>query len=155
MTPYSSQSAPVPDRYISRLRHSQSRTRGKRVKDLKLRAIQISCTLFHPLQCMSLPLFSFWMTVSFFPSSYTYLFSLYTLLASLFYPLLSFSIFLFEFLFLVYEFSFHDFLMWDWTVSFTGMLCKCTEGVCEREVARPCVSLSHLTVGYIQNNIHL
>lgn len=89
MTPYSSQSAPVPDRYISRLRHSQSRTRGKRVKDLKLRAIQISCTLFHPLQCMSLPLFSFWMTVSFFPSSYTYLFSLY-----IHYLLLSFTPFL-------------------------------------------------------------
>ncbi len=66
MTPYSFQAVPVPDRYISRLRHSQSGTRGKRVKDLSLRAIQISCTLFHPFHCLSLPLFSFWMSVSFF-----------------------------------------------------------------------------------------
>lgn len=76
MTPYSFQSVPVPDRYISRLRHSQSGTRGKRVKDLSLRAFQISCTLFHPFHCLSLPLFSFWMFH--FSSPYTYLFSLFT-----------------------------------------------------------------------------
>lgn len=64
MTPHSVQ--PVPDRCITRLRHTQSGTRGRRVKDLSLRAIQISCTLFHPLHCLSLALFSVWMSVLFF-----------------------------------------------------------------------------------------
>lgn len=64
MTPHSVQS--VPDRCITRLRHTQSGTRGRRVKDLSLRAIQISCTLFHPLHCLSLALFSVWMSVLFF-----------------------------------------------------------------------------------------
>lgn len=63
MTPHSVQ--PVPDRCITRLRHTQSGTRGRRVKDLSLRAIQISCTLFHPLHCLSLALFSVWMSVLF------------------------------------------------------------------------------------------
>lgn len=67
MTPHSVQ--PVPDRCITRLRHTQSGTRGRRVKDLSLRAIQISCTLFHPLHCLSLALFSVWMSVLFFSFS--------------------------------------------------------------------------------------
>lgn len=78
MTSYSPQSVPVPDRYISRLRHSQSGTTRKGVKDLSLRAIQISCTLFHPFHRLSLPLFSFWMSFSFFLFIYISLSSLFT-----------------------------------------------------------------------------
>lgn len=58
MTPCSFQAVPVPDRYISRLRHSQSRTRRERESQrVNLRAIQISCTPFHPLHRLSLALF--------------------------------------------------------------------------------------------------
>lgn len=74
MTPHSFQSAAVPDWCVSRLTHTVKAEQGEEgVKDSSLRAIQISCTLFHPLRRSSLPPFSF-SNVSFaFPSSYTYL----------------------------------------------------------------------------------
>lgn len=55
----------VPDRCITRLWHTQSGTRRGGVADLRLRAIQISCTPFHPLRCLSLALSSLWMSVLF------------------------------------------------------------------------------------------
>lgn len=56
---------PVPDRCITRLWHAQSGTRERvRVRDLSLRAIQISCTPFHPLRRLSLALSSIWMSVA-------------------------------------------------------------------------------------------
>lgn len=168
MTPYSFQSVPVPDRYISRLRHSQSGTRGKGVKDLSLRAIQISCTLFHPFHCLSLPLFSFWMSVSFF--FFIYISPSFVSLplqvpASVFYSLLTLSIFplsislshhptipTFMFFFFPTLHIFPSLPMWDFLSrahSISG-----TEGVCVwLHVVQPCVPRSHLTVGSIQNNI--
>lgn len=56
---------PVPDRCITRLWHTQSGTRRGGVADLRLRAIQISCTPFHPLRRLSLALSSLWMSVLF------------------------------------------------------------------------------------------
>lgn len=166
MTPHSLQSVPVPDRYISRLRQS-----GKSQR-LSLRAIQISCTLFHPLAC---PCLSFHFGCLFhFSSSYTYLFPLSLPLqvpASVFYLFLT----LFNFplsISLSPDHSSHFQVLhpspsppssfsplYPCEIGhFLSRVCSIsgTEGVCVcvwLHVAQPCVSWSHLTVGSIQNNI--
>lgn len=131
MTPYSCQ--PVPDRSISRLSRSQSGTSGKRVKDLSLSAIQTSCTLFHPLHCLSLPLFSLWSSVSFFFFTYIPLASLFTSPGAV---IQSFASFL-RLKFFSFNFSLHPTILnfmfspyfpslptWDRSFSLTGELHK-------------------------------
>ncbi len=138
MTPYSFQSVPVPDRYISRLRHSQSGTRGPGVKDSSLRAIQIRCTLFHPFRCLSLALFSFLTSVSFFllhihiSSLFLYLsrclpLSFTPFLPSQFFHNSHFPIF-FSLYFPLYPCEIGHFLSWVRSMSITkaeGVLCVC------------------------------